>query len=68
MVVNQHNMNSLFVGYSAAFNNAYQETKVNYTQIAMTVPSSTKGNNLRMDGADTKYEGVDRVKGKYRAL
>lgn len=42
MVVNQHNMNSLFVGYSAAFNNAYQETKVNYTQIAMTVPSSTR--------------------------
>lgn len=42
MVINQQNMNSLFRGYSAAFNKAFQETEVNYSKIAMTVPSSTR--------------------------
>ena len=39
MVVNQQNLNHLFVGYSAAFNKAFSETTVNYPKIAMVVPS-----------------------------
>lgn len=42
MVINHQNLNSLFVGYSLAFNKAYNETPVNYTRVAMTVPSETR--------------------------
>ncbi len=41
MVINQKNLNSLFVGYSAMFNKAFSETPVNYPKIAMTIPSET---------------------------
>jgi len=42
MVISQQNLNGLFVGYSAAFNKAFDETPVNYPKIAMTVPSDTR--------------------------
>lgn len=42
MVLNQQNLNGLFTGYSALFNNAFHETPVNYTKIAMTIPSETR--------------------------
>lgn len=42
MVINQQNLNSLFVGYSMAFNEGFSETPVNYQKIAMTVPSETR--------------------------
>ena len=42
MIINQQNLNGLFVGYSAAFNKAFSETPVNYPKIAMTVPSETR--------------------------
>ena len=42
MVINQQSLNGLFVGYSAAFNKAFDETPVNYPRIAMTVPSETR--------------------------
>lgn len=42
MVINQSNLHGLFIGYSAAFNKAFDETPVNYPKIAMTVPSTTR--------------------------
>lgn len=42
MVVNQSNLHNLYMGYSAAFSKAFGETPVKYSQIAMTVPSSTR--------------------------
>lgn len=42
MVINQQNLNSLFIGYSVKFNKAFAETPVNYTRVAMTVPSETR--------------------------
>lgn len=42
MVINQQNLHGLFVGYSAVFNKAFDETPVNYLKIAMNVPSETK--------------------------
>lgn len=39
MVISQQNFNALYTGYSAAFNKGFHDTEVNYTKIAMTVPS-----------------------------
>lgn len=50
MVITQGSMNGIFRGYSTAFNKAFDETEVNYTKIAMTVPSSTRENNYAWMG------------------
>lgn len=42
MVINQQNLDSLYHGYSAAFNKAFNDAETNYSKIAMTVPSSTR--------------------------
>lgn len=42
MVINQSNLHGLNVAYSTAFNKAFEETEVNYTKIAMSVPSETR--------------------------
>lgn len=42
MVVNQQSLNGLFVAYSAAFNQAFSETPVNYDRVAMVVQSETR--------------------------
>ena len=42
MVINQQNLNNLFVGYSMAFNRGFSETPVNYPRIAMKVPSEAR--------------------------
>lgn len=39
MVISQQSFNALYMGYSAAFNKGFHDTEVNYTKIAMTVPS-----------------------------
>lgn len=50
MVINQQTMRGLLIGYSAAFGQAFEETEVNYPQIAMTVSSSTRENNYAWMG------------------
>lgn len=42
MVINQQNLDSLYRGYSTAFNKAFNDAETNYSKIAMTVPSSTR--------------------------
>lgn len=42
MVINGENMNSIFTGYSVAFNRGYSETQVLHNQISMTIPSETR--------------------------
>ena len=42
MVINQQNLNNLFVGYSMAFNRGFSETPVIYPRIAMKVPSEAR--------------------------
>ncbi len=42
MVISQQSFNALSTGYSAAFNKGYHDTEVNYTKIAMTVPSVSR--------------------------
>lgn len=42
MVVNQSSLNTLYIGYSAAFNQGFSDTPVNYPRISMIVPSGTR--------------------------
>lgn len=42
MVINQANLNGLFMGYNTAFNKAYEETPVQHTRISMTVPTESR--------------------------
>lgn len=42
MVINQQNMNSLFIGYNTAFNKGFGDAEINYPKVAMIVPSSTR--------------------------
>lgn len=42
MILNAQSINSLFIGYSTAFNKAFEETPVQYPRISMIVPSSTR--------------------------
>lgn len=42
MVINKQNIDHLFIGYSTAFNKAFNDAETNYSKIAMVVPSSTR--------------------------
>lgn len=42
MVMNQSSLQTLYMGYTTAFNMAFSEAEVNYTKISMTIPSSTR--------------------------
>lgn len=42
MVINAQNLSMLSMGYSAAFNKAFEESAINYPRVAMVIPSCTK--------------------------
>lgn len=45
MLVNKQNLRTIFVGLKSTFQNAFNQTPTDWTQIAMVVPSSTKEEN-----------------------
>ena len=62
MVINQQSLTALFVGYSAAFNKAYDETPVNHDRTIRD-----ERNNICMDGSDSEYEGMDWLEGNSKS-
>lgn len=50
MVINQANLKGLNVGYSTAFNKAFDGVKTDYEKIATVVPSTTAENNYKWLG------------------
>lgn len=50
MIVNQASLKGLNVGYSAAYNKAFEGVKNNYEKIATTVPSTTAETNYKWLG------------------
>lgn len=45
MLVNKQNLRTIFVGLKSTFQNAFNQTPTDWSQIAMVVPSSTKEEN-----------------------
>src|SRR5512141_2981732 len=42
MIINQEALARLYIGFTAVFNAAYQETQTWYDRVAMTVPANTR--------------------------
>ena len=51
MVINQSNLNSMYVGFNTAFNKAFQAVEPQHQKIATIVPSSTKSQEYKWLGS-----------------